>query len=120
MITSFTIDKDHLTHQITIENFKEVQEKYELWVRKATDKENSTNRKIRTDNTSGVTGVSFHKRSGKWWAFVVNDQKKVVSLGYFTDKNNAIVARLNGEIKYYGEFAPQKHLYEQYNINAEI
>ena len=35
-------------------------------LRKATDRENSTNRKVRNDNTSGVTGVSFHKGYGKW------------------------------------------------------
>jgi hypothetical protein len=89
-------------------------------LRKATDKENSTNRKIRIDNTSGVTGVSFDKRRGKWWAFVVGNDKKVVSLGYFINKDDAIRARLQGEIKYYGEFAPQQHLYEQYNVDMNI
>lgn len=89
-------------------------------LRKATNKENSTNRKIRSDNTSGVTGVSFDKRRVKWWAFVVDENKKVVSLGYFIDKNDAIVARLNGEVKYYGEFAPQQHLYKQYGINVTV
>ena len=78
------------------------------------------NKHTANDNTSGVTGVSFDKRRVKWWAFVVDENKKVVSLGYFIDKNDAIVARLNGEVKYYGEFAPQQHLYKQYGINATV
>ena len=89
-------------------------------LRKATDKENSTNRKIRVDNRYGVTGIAFNKRANKWWAFISNENKKVVSLGYFLNKEDAIIARLNGEIEYYGEFAPQQHLYEQYGINKTV
>ena len=40
-----------------------------------------------------------------------------LNLGYFTNKNDAIKARLNGEVKYFGEFSSQKHLYEQYGID---
>ena len=29
----------------------------------------------------------------------------------------AIKARLNAELKYYGEFAPQRHLFQEYEIN---
>lgn len=35
------------------------------------------------------------------------------------DKIDAIKARLKAEIKYFGEFAPQKHLYEQYRITEQ-
>ena len=39
-------------------------------------------------------------------------------LGHFDNKDDAIRARLNAEVKYFGEFAPQKHLYEQYGIKT--
>lgn len=37
-------------------------------------------------------------------------------LGYFANKNDAVIARLKAEAKYFGEFAPQRHLFEEYNI----
>ena len=40
-----------------------------------------------------------------------------VELGYFDDIKDAIIARLQAEKKYYGEFAPQKHLYKEYGID---
>lgn len=35
-------------------------------------------------------------------------------------KDDAIKARLNVEVKYFGEFAPQKHLYKQYGITMMV
>ena len=35
----------------------------------------------------------------------------------FDNKDDAIKARLIAEKKYFGDFAPQKHLYEKYNIS---
>jgi hypothetical protein len=32
------------------------------------------------------------------------------------DKKSAIVARLRAEKEYYGVFAPQRHLFEEYGI----
>ena len=32
------------------------------------------------------------------------------------NKEDAIKARLEAEAKYYGDFAPQKHLFEEYGI----
>lgn len=34
-------------------------------------------------------------------------------------KEDAIKIRLKVEAKYFGDFAPQKHLFEQYKINVE-
>ena len=36
------------------------------------------------------------------------------SFRFFSDMTEAIKARLLAEQKYYGEFAPQKHLYEKF------
>lgn len=90
--------------------------KYNL--RACTPKENSRNHKIRKDNTSGVIGVRYHTIANKWNARIVVDQKEIY-LGLFNNKDDAIRARLQAEIKYFGEFAPQKHLYEQYGITRQ-
>ena len=36
--------------------------------------------------------------------------------GVYSDKNDAIVARLLAEKKYYGDLAPQSNLFDKYNI----
>jgi hypothetical protein len=74
-------------------------------LRKATHAENSLNGKVRRDNSSGVTGVSFCRRTGKWFAAVrVNRRMKFI--GRFTRKEDAIKARIEAERQYYGEFSP--------------
>lgn len=84
-------------------------------LRKATHSQNMMNRNKLSNNTSGVTGVSWHKKSNKWQARIsINGFEKTI--GMFVDKEEAIKARLIAESKYYGEFAPQKHLFEQYGI----
>ena len=52
----------------------------------------------------------------RWRAFVYVNSKRI-SLLYTKDKVAAIKARLLAEIEYYGiDFAPQKDLFEKYNI----
>jgi hypothetical protein len=41
---------------------------------------------------------------------------KSIWLGTYSTEYDAVVARLSAEKKYFGEFAPQKHLFELYNI----
>ena len=84
-------------------------------LRLATKQENARNHKLMSNNTSGFTGVSWNKQKCKWEAKVF-DYGKSLHLGLFDNKEDAIRARLNGEAKYYGEFAPQRHLFEQYGI----
>ena len=86
-------------------------------LRPATQAENAKNRKLSINNTSGVTGVCWHKRKQLWQARIYVDKQRK-TLGYFENKEDAIRARLKAEIKYYGEFAPQKYLYEQYGITT--
>jgi hypothetical protein len=87
-------------------------------LRHCTQKENIRNSSIRKDNTSGVIGVRWDTRREKWYADIQVDNKHKF-LGYFQDKSSAIQARLKGEIKYFGEFAPQRHLFEQYGITEQ-
>ena len=73
-------------------------------LRLASNAQNQMNHiKLRSDNTSGVIGVSWAKDRKKWGA---NIQKNGVqkNLGYFTNKEDAIQARKEGEKKYFGRF----------------
>lgn len=82
--------------------------------RQANYADNARNRTIQKNNTSNIIGVNIDKY-GSWIARIQVDGERKY-LGCFSNKDDAIKARLNAEVKYYGEFAPQKHLYEQYGI----
>jgi len=58
------------------------------------------NKQIREDNTSGYKGVSYHKRSKKWRAYI-HFQGVRYELGSFNYKEEAIEARKLGEQKYW-------------------
>lgn len=60
---------------------------------------NGRNQKLFTTNTSGTAGVSFLKNSGRWRARIMVDDK-AISLGNFIDKDQAIEARKQAELKY--------------------
>lgn len=67
----------------------------------ATRSEQVFNRRVCVSNTSGVTGVNFDTNSNKWRARI-NVDRKQVSLGLFTEFDEAVKARLDAEIKYFG------------------
>lgn len=60
------------------------------------------NRRLFKNNTSGVTGVSYHKGKSKWCS-MISVNKKTIHLGTFADIEQAIDARKSAEEKYYGE-----------------
>jgi len=72
-------------------------------LRWATHAENSWNRKKRKDNTSGYTGVSFHKRDGKWQAYIRVDGKRK-HLGSFDTPEEAAAVYREAARELYGEF----------------
>jgi hypothetical protein len=84
-------------------------------LREATFCQNSSNRTKQSNNTSGVIGVVYRTDSDKWEARI-NINKKETKLGVYINFVDAVIVRLNAEREYYGEFAPQKHLYKQYGI----
>jgi len=61
--------------------------------------ENAKNQALRADSTSGVTGVSWHTAGEKWRAYIRVDGKQI-TLGSFTDKDEAIAARLDAELEF--------------------
>lgn len=89
--------------------------KYNL--RAATAQENARNISLSSNNTSGFTGVSTDKRYNKWRAYI-NVNGKQISLGAFENKEDAVRARLEAEEKYFGEFSPQRNLFEEYGIKV--
>ena len=88
--------------------------KENLW--ECSPSENAQNQSKASNNTSGITGVNWHKHRKKWVARIYNLNKKRISLGYYDFFEEAVKARLQAEKDLYGEFAPQRDLFEQYGI----
>lgn len=61
------------------------------------------NKKRQNNNTSGVTGVSYHKRKGQWYARI-SFKGKTYSLGYYDDLQDAINARHRAEKMTFDQF----------------
>ncbi len=73
-------------------------------LRLATATLNLGNARQRKDNTSGVRGVYWDKKSRRWSAFITIN-RKVVNLGRFPNKAAAIHARQTLARHIFGEFA---------------
>jgi hypothetical protein len=84
-------------------------------LRPATIQENTRNRGLQSNNTSGITGVTWKEDKKKWKAYI-SINKRQIHLGYFIGKDDAICARLKAEAEYFKEFAPQIYLFEEYGI----
>lgn len=68
-------------------------------LRLVTSSENNKNKRKYKTNKSGFTGVCFNNSKEKWHAQIYID-KKCIHLGYFSDKNSAIIQRKKANIKY--------------------
>ena len=87
-------------------------------LRPCTSAENVRNASVGRNNTSGVIGVCWHRRNQKWYATLMKNGEKVLK-EFYSNFNDAVAARLMAEQKYFREFAPQRHLFEQYGIKTE-
>ena len=75
-------------------------------LRVASTAENQRNRTgINRNNRSGVRGVFWVKREGRWRAQICVDGKNI-GLGDFAEFGEAVIARRQGELDHFGEFAP--------------
>lgn len=69
-------------------------------LREATHAENQQNVSIRSDNTSGFPGVSWHKQAKKWRA-TIRIKRQKISLGLFSDAALAYEAYLKAKEQYH-------------------
>lgn len=82
-------------------------------LRPCTHEENMRNVNKKVVNKSGYIGVIYYRNK---WVSSIYYKGKLIHLGTFEDKEQAIIARLKAEKEYYKDFAPQKELFKQYNI----
>ncbi len=73
-------------------------------LREATMSQNCCNRKIKSTNLSGYTGVRW-VASHNMWRAEINYKKITHHLGYFKNKEDAIKARRDAELELHGEFS---------------
>lgn len=59
------------------------------------------NCRIKCSNTSGKTGVSWHRLTGKWMAYIGFEGKSIY-LGLFDSYEEAVSARVDAELHYFG------------------
>lgn len=95
-VTDGKIHVDHINHN-TFDNRK-------CNLRLTTSSQNCMNQKIRIDNSSGVTGVTWDKHYNKWIARI-GVQRKRIQLGRFDNFVDAVKARKDAERKYFGEYS---------------
>ena len=66
---------------------------------------NAKNTSRKKNNTSGISGVTWHKQRNKWQANI-NVSGRRIHLGVFTSKADAIRTRVKAELEFYKEYAP--------------
>lgn len=80
-------------------------------LRVVTSTQNTINRCMVSNNTSGATGVSWSKANEKWVAYIGIDYKTKF-LGYFDSFDAAVNARMAAEEKYFGEYSYRNSMKE--------
>ena len=72
-------------------------------LRNCMQQQNTMNNNISKNNTSGVTGVRWDKYRNKWCAQI--NYNKNIFLGRFNTFEEAVEARKNAELKYFGDYS---------------
>ena len=72
-------------------------------LRICTKQQNNLNINVRSNNTSGVTGVAWNNKCNKWRAYIFLNRKQLESK-LFNNFDDAVSFRKSLEIKYFGEF----------------
>jgi hypothetical protein len=78
-------------------------------LRKCTHADNLKNRTFE-EGSERFNGISLNKKSKTWETYIGVDNERI-RLGYYKDKIEAMAARLEAEIKYYGEYAGNNYAY---------
>lgn len=87
---------DHINHN-TCDNRK-------CNLRIVTNSENLQNSKVRRNNKTGITGVSFNEGKGNWKAIICYKNQNI-NIGTFATKEEARLARLKAEDDYFGKYS---------------
>jgi hypothetical protein len=96
LIKKTTLFVDHMNHK------KHDNRKSNLRI--VTNSQNCMNHKLKSNNTSGVTGVSWDKKSNKWLSRIgINNRE--ISLGFYDDFDTAVKVRKQAENMYHKEFS---------------
>lgn len=97
-VTNCNIDYvvDHMNHN-TLDNRKEN-------LRICSQQKNTFNQKVRSNNWTGVSGVSWDYDRNKWQAYISINGKRIL-LGRFDIFEDAVIARKEAEEKYFGEYS---------------
>ena len=95
VINNHNVNVDHIYHN------KNDNRKSQL--RLVTNSQNQYNTILSKDNTSGYKGVYWHKKHNQWEA-LISYNKKQIYLGLYDNIEDAIKARQQAEIKYFGEY----------------
>lgn len=102
---------DHIDHN-TLNN-----RKYNL--RQATPSQNAMNASLRKNNKSGIKGVYWDTRESRWIAKIGYNHAHV-RIGAYTNKEDAVIARLKIEYILFGEYSSQQELFIKYDIVNKI
>lgn len=78
-------------------------------LRICTQQQNVWNSGMRKNNTSGVTGVSYEKRRGRWLA-KIKVSGKSIHIGYYKNFDDAVSARYKAEEKYFGDYCSHNNI----------
>lgn len=82
-------------------------------LRPCTTQNNTRNRTKKEGCSSKYIGLCQDR--GKWKVSIKTDDGRK-NLGRYSTEEEALIVRLKAEKKYFGEFAPQRDLFEQYDI----
>ena len=72
-------------------------------LRIVTNQQNQFNQKNDGRGSNNRKGVSYRKDRNKWRAYITVDNKQI-NLGYFNTEEEAIKAREEAEVKYFGDY----------------
>lgn len=87
---------DHINHN-TLDNRKNN-------LRIVSSSQNNMNKIKQSNNTSGITGISWDKRKKKWRAYIKINSKHS-ELGLYDNFEDAVNARRDAEERYFGEYS---------------
>ena len=65
---------------------------------------NGKNQKVHKTNTSGTSGITYRKDSGRWRSRIMVNGA-MINLGSYENKEEAINARRQAEIKYWSDIS---------------